>query len=153
MIVEQAGWINCANCHHRLAVFEKKPLVCPECGAYNGLIEFKACQGPIDEQAWALRSQIQEKERAIRKMDALAGDARVRADLKEEATWVLVGLRDGTTWSRIAYACQHEAMALRWVNRALQARLDGGPSVNEDTDVFLAVAETLVELSQDWRCP
>jgi hypothetical protein len=75
-------------------------------------------------------------------MDALARDAQCRADLKGD-----------TTWSRIAYACHHEVMALYWSNRALQERIDGGPTVNTDTDVLLLIAETMVELAQNWRGP
>jgi hypothetical protein len=81
-------------------------------------------------------------ERAIQKMDEMA-----------DCTQRIGEVNTDTTWSRLAYACQHEAMALRWTNRALQERIDGGPGVNDDTDVFLTVTETMVSLAQNWRGP
>jgi hypothetical protein len=105
------------------------------------IIEFKTCAS-IDYPAMALLHTMKTNERLIRKMAALAADAQCRADLQ-----------DDTTWSRIAYACHHEVLALQWVNRALQERIDGGPAVAPDTDVLLLIAETMVTLAQRWRGP
>ena len=105
------------------------------------MIEHKTA-ATLDYPALALHCTIQMNERAIRKMAAVAADAQCRADL-----------RGDTTWSRLAYACHHEVMALRWTNRALQERIDGGPAAAPYTDVFLTVTETLVALAQQWRGP
>jgi predicted RNA-binding Zn-ribbon protein involved in translation (DUF1610 family) len=137
-----SGEINCTNCHQRITVSEKTLLVCPECGAYNGLIEFKTARAAMADVAVALGRLLAEKQWAIRQMETLAADAQCQADLK-----------DDTTWSRIAYACHHEVMALRWHIRALQERLDGGPAVAHDTKVLWNIADMLVTLAQCWRGP
>jgi hypothetical protein len=105
------------------------------------IIEYKTC-AQLDDATLTLGLLIQEKQRALRQMEALAADAQCRVDLK-----------DDTTWSRIAYACHHEVLALRWHIRALQERLDGGPAVAHDTKVLWNVADMMVTLAQCWRGP
>jgi hypothetical protein len=105
------------------------------------IIEYKTC-AQLDDATLTLGLLIQEKQRALRQMEALAADAQWCADLK-----------GSTTWSRIAYACHHEVMALRWHIRALQERLDGGPAVAYDTKVLWNVADMMVTLAQCWRGP